>query len=543
MQAQEAKESLEDLSKYRKLGYEHVEEEKVLLDSLIVLYRKRLDVAQSHLKVLEGLYSTSLTDFDTTNSLYEPLIRPALDSLGKDIEGYRQYIHRSQSDLDKVTFPMGPHSIVQSIKEDMDIVKRSYPEYDVSCLLALNLPPPHPGGWKFLRNEEITHRMLASRLHPFQSPVRLHFETSYPQLLEDHMTYMEQVKRLMMSNATHRSELSTTIACGASTEKHHIDRFSTTDAIAVPHEKMELEKGRREWRHAPVLNPVSRRMEEDCFIILACYPDPMSCPNLAEQVVIVCLEQYRRLCCNPPNHLGSLSSTPDSTKSWSYYWEVIHSMETGQDLCATISQLSQPRQLESLICILVFNSLWSRFPLLNLTDQSSVDILQRDYWNKSALIDLMRNVHPNARRVLKACVITYFVKEKTMGRNRLWRNAGSEPMWLSVLLCTGARWSQAWNLKYGGAFKAIFRRWDCDAWCPLPDDVEWGLEWDPDSDAYLRRMKRFPARPEFGGGFVYLEVDAKGDVLDTPENKKNTVCIKKERPPSWLTQKMHKSRK
>ncbi|KAG8852510.1 hypothetical protein FRB91_006407 [Serendipita sp. 411] len=174
MQAQEAKESLEDLSKYRKLGYEHVEEEKVLLDSLIVLYRKRLDVARGHLKVLEGLYSTTLTDFDTTNSLYEPLIRPALDCLAKDIEGYRQYIHRSQSDLDKVTFPMvspaqtiedlstssdleqGPHSIVQSIKEDMDIVKRSYPEYDVSCLLALNLPPPHPGGWKFLRNEGAT---------------------------------------------------------------------------------------------------------------------------------------------------------------------------------------------------------------------------------------------------------------------------------------------------------------------------------------------------------------------------------------------------
>ncbi|KAG8811480.1 hypothetical protein FRC18_003451, partial [Serendipita sp. 400] len=41
MQVQNDNTSLEDLSRYRKLGYEHVEEEKVLLDSLLTLYRKR----------------------------------------------------------------------------------------------------------------------------------------------------------------------------------------------------------------------------------------------------------------------------------------------------------------------------------------------------------------------------------------------------------------------------------------------------------------------------------------------------------------------
>ncbi|KAG9039859.1 hypothetical protein FS842_003109 [Serendipita sp. 407] len=34
--------SLEDLSKYKKRGFEYVEEEKMVLDALVVLYHKRL---------------------------------------------------------------------------------------------------------------------------------------------------------------------------------------------------------------------------------------------------------------------------------------------------------------------------------------------------------------------------------------------------------------------------------------------------------------------------------------------------------------------
>ncbi|KAG8813552.1 hypothetical protein FRC18_002416, partial [Serendipita sp. 400] len=129
MQVQNDNTSLEDLSRYRKLGYEHVEEEKVLLDSLLTLYRKRVEIAQSHLLALEELYSAIMADLDVSNSLYKPLAWPALDCLEKDIESHRHYIHRTQCDLDKVTFPMGPRSIVQSIKEATNAAKRLHPKY------------------------------------------------------------------------------------------------------------------------------------------------------------------------------------------------------------------------------------------------------------------------------------------------------------------------------------------------------------------------------------------------------------------------------
>ncbi|KAG8849291.1 hypothetical protein FRB91_010073 [Serendipita sp. 411] len=39
--------SLEDLSKYKKRGFEYVEEEKMALDAVVMLYQKRLEIAQN----------------------------------------------------------------------------------------------------------------------------------------------------------------------------------------------------------------------------------------------------------------------------------------------------------------------------------------------------------------------------------------------------------------------------------------------------------------------------------------------------------------
>ncbi|KAG8810598.1 hypothetical protein FRC18_003974 [Serendipita sp. 400] len=523
MQVQSNNASLEDLSKYRKLGYEHVEEEKVLLDGLVTFYRKRVEIAQSYLKALEELYSITVAEFDASNSLYELLARPAFDCLGKDIEGHRHYIHRTQHDLDKVTFPMGPRSVVQSIKEDTEAAKRLYPEYADSCTPALNLLPPRPGGWKLLREEEIMHRMLASRLHPVQKTARMHFETSYPDLLDNHMGYMEQVKHLIMSDATHRSEFATTIACDANAEKLLADSFSTADAIAVSYQKMELEKDRREYRHAPVLNPVSRELEEGCSVILGCYLDPMETDNVAEGVIIECLERYLSLYQLPSSKLADIAS-------WEYCWEAIHMMEMGYGVREILLGLSQWKQAREMIRFLAVNSRQFSFPLLNLTDQRAVELLQNDYWNSSALVDLMKDIHPNMRGILNACTFTYF-------------DARGIHAIIRLLLYRGERWYDDWESKCGGAITAIFRRWDCDAWCPLPDDVEWGGKWARGKVISLRRMKRFPAIPGYRGVFAYLEVDATGDILDTPENTLERLYIKEERPVSWLTNKLQRSRR
>ncbi|KAG8793161.1 hypothetical protein FRC20_001137 [Serendipita sp. 405] len=521
MQAQGDNSSLEDLSKYRKPGYEYVEDEKALLDGLVTFYRKRLEIAEIYLRAIEALYSTTVAGLDASNSLYELLALPALDCLEKDITGHRHYVHSTQCDLDKVTFPMGPRSIAQSIQEDTDAAKRLYLEYADSCPRVLNLPPPRPGGWKFLREEEITHRMLASRLHTVQKGSRLHFKTSYPASCSHPRRF---VKHLVMSNATHRSEFANTTTSSANAERLLVDKFSTADAIAVPNQKMDLEKDRREYRHAPVLNPVARKLEEGRSVILGCWLDPMRTDNITEDLIIACLERYRSL------YRQSPSCNFNGISFWEYYWETINMIETGHDVRETLSSLSQWEEAGELIGLLVVNTLRSSPPLLNLTDQESIDILQKDYWNTAALVALMKDIHPNMKRILKACVATYFVMRGTSAIIRL-------------LLCNGARWNKTWESRYGGAIKAIFRRWDCDAWCPLPDDVEWKVRWIRDEVVTLRRMKRFPAIPGYRGGFAYLEVDVTGDVLDTPENTIERLYIKEERSRSWLTNKLQKSRR
>ncbi|KAG8866609.1 hypothetical protein FRC20_008015 [Serendipita sp. 405] len=184
----------EDLSKYRKRAFEYVEEEKIVLDALVVLYRKRLEIVQNHSKALEELRSTTMNILDTSSSLYDVLVRPVMDCLRKDIESYTQYTRDIEQDLTRITFTSGPRLEASIIEQDLDAVKRLYREYSASRIAVLELSPPP--SMKRLPDEDIEHRRIAAKLHPKQKVARTHFETSYP-LLNDHMKYMEQVRRLV----------------------------------------------------------------------------------------------------------------------------------------------------------------------------------------------------------------------------------------------------------------------------------------------------------------------------------------------------------
>ncbi|KAG8799973.1 hypothetical protein FRC16_004005 [Serendipita sp. 398] len=429
----------EDLSKYRKRAFEYVEEEKIVLDALVVLYRKRLEIVQNHSKALEELRSTTMNILDTSSSLYDVLVRPVMDCLRKDIESYTQYTRDIEQDLTRITFTSGPRLEASIIEQDLDAVKRLYREYSASRIAVLELSPPP--SMKRLPDEDIEHRRIAAKLHPKQKVARTHFETSYPKLLNDHMKYMEQVRRLV--------ELSATIACDANAEKMSIDRFSTADAIAVPYEKLELEQSRREYRHALILNPTTGNLEEDRTVILGRDIDPGSEEDFAGELLIACLERY-----------PLVYSLPAYTW-WTASWEIIHRMESSQSIQCIydiVSGLSNAN-VAMLLEVILINSRMN-VPLLNLTD------------------------HRSASRL---------------------RDTSSPSM--------------DWPLE------TILRRWDCDAWCPLAENVVWDVKRVTNEPPSLRRMKRFPGK---SGDEVFLEVDQEGNIMDTPENTEEKVFIKEQ---------------
>ncbi|KAG9045442.1 hypothetical protein FS842_001184, partial [Serendipita sp. 407] len=384
----------EDLSKYRKRAFEYVEEEKIVLDALVVLYRKRLEIVQNHSKALEELRSTTMNTLDTSSSLYDALVRPVIDCLRKDIESYTQYARDIEQDLTRITFTSGPRLEASIIEQDLDAVKRLYREYSASRIAVLELSPPP--SMKRLPDEDIEHRRIAAKLHPKQKVARTHFETSYPKLLNDHMKYMEQVRRLVWNNTTRRSELSATIACDANAEKMSIDRFSTADAIAVPYEKLELEQSRREYRHALILNPTTGNLEEDRTVILGRDIDPGSEEDFAGELLIACLERYP-LVYNLPAYTW-----------WTASWEIIHRMESSQSIQCIydiVSGLSNAN-VAMLLEVILINSRMN-VPLLNLTDHRSASRLRENPWNRPALVNLMKDVNQNMKRILKACIIAY----------------------------------------------------------------------------------------------------------------------------------------
>ncbi|KAG8816883.1 hypothetical protein FRC19_011745 [Serendipita sp. 401] len=343
--------SLEGLSKYKKRGFE-------------------LEIAQNQLKALEELYSTTKTSLDASNSLYELFVHPVIDCLCKDIEIYTQYVQNAEQDLARITFPSGPRAEASIIEQALDAVKRLYPEYSDSCTAVLKLPPPSPPK-KRLSSEDIEHRRIAAKLHPKQKVARTHFETSYPKLLGDHMEYMEQVRSLVWDNTTRRSELSTTIACNANAEKVFIDRFSTADAIAVPYEKLELEQSRSEYQHAPVVNPLTRNLEEVPIVILGRDIDSGSEEDFAAELLVACLERYLVA------PYRDVHACPEDS------WATIRRMESSQNIQSVydiVSSLPHSGVVEKLLEVVMMNSGMS-VPLLNLTNQTSAKKLRGTFTN------------------------------------------------------------------------------------------------------------------------------------------------------------------
>ncbi|KAG8758658.1 hypothetical protein FRC14_007644 [Serendipita sp. 396] len=466
----------EDLSKYRKRAFEYVEEEKIVLDALVVLYRKRLEIVQNHSKALEELRSTTMNILDTSSSLYDVLVRPVMDCLRKDIESYTQYTRDIEQDLTRITFTSGPRLEASIIEQDLDAVKRLYREYSASRIAVLELSPPP--SMKRLPDEDIEHRRIAAKLHPKQKVARTHFETSYPKLLNDHMKYMEQVRRLV---------------CGTI--------LLVGDAIAVPYEKLELEQSRREYRHALILNPTTGNLEEDRTVILGRDIDPGSEEDFAGELLIACLERYPLVI--------EVYSLPAYTW-WTASWEIIHRMESSQSIQCIydiVSGLSNAN-VAMLLEVILINSRMN-VPLLNLTDHRSASRLRENPWNRPALVNLMKDVNQNIKRILKACIIAYTTMHHHMyivRRILLTRRNTSSP-------------SMDWPLE------TILRRWDCDAWCPLAENVVWDVKRVTNEPPSLRRMKRFPGK---SGDEVFLEVDQEGNIMDTPENTEEKVFIKEQ---------------
>ncbi|KAG8800079.1 hypothetical protein FRC17_006965, partial [Serendipita sp. 399] len=254
-------------------------------------------------------------------------------------------------------------------------------------------------------------------------------------------------------------ELSTTIACNANRERMLVDKVSTADAIAVPHLKMSLEMDRREYRHAPVLNLMTRGMEEGRTVIFGREVE-LGSEDIAEEVIVACLERWPKT------------------------------------------------------SIVVMNSPVTR-PLLAVVDEEAVRRLKKNEWDRSALMNVMKDVDPRMQRIFKACVIA----------------------WITTSLSYPILRTMIWNLMVGDTWDAhllrvIFWMWDYELWRPLPDDVEWrsmrrnGVE-------CACRMKRFRAKPGYkehgkSSEWLWLEVDENGDVLDTRGNYQLKEWIQEE---------------
>ncbi|KAG8832107.1 hypothetical protein FRC17_002053 [Serendipita sp. 399] len=521
MQIQTSLSSEKDLSKYKKLGYEYVEEEKVVLDSLVLLYRKRLEIAQNHLKSLEELYFVSENSFNPSSTLHGSLISPIIVCLQRDIDGHRQYIEKARNDLAVLTFPIGPRSVVQDIKRDIGLVKPLYSDYEDSCVAASKLPAPSPSfdnSWR-IHEEDIRHRQIAARLHPKQKAARDHFDHTYPsmieldygqKLLDDHMEYMEQVKKLVRSDTNRRRELSTTVACNANAEKELVDRFSTTDAIAVAYMKLGLEKDRREYRHAPVLNIFTRELEEDRTVVLGREIELDSDYDPAQEMIVACLAR----CIKAPY----LWSDVQSEKEWEHLWGITHEMEldsSERHVHETVSKLRNGYEIGHQIGMLMSNTR-TPYPLLNIADERSIKKLKEDRWDRPALVNVMKDVDPRIRGILKACAIAYLTSSAStyewyVGEgSKLTDVAANSAFHLGTLSFDSSMWQ---------SIEAILFMWDCDLWQPLPDDVEWRKGKSEKDDPCPRRTKRFPAKPGYGSKWVYLEVDENEDVLDMPRNQ------------------------
>ncbi|KAG8832110.1 hypothetical protein FRC17_002056 [Serendipita sp. 399] len=360
-----------------------------------------------------------------------------------------------------------------------------------------------------------------------QKVARTHFETTYPKLLDDHMECMEQVRKLVLFNATRRSELSTTIACNSSAEKECVDKFSTTDAIAVPHLKMGLEMCQREYHHAPVLNVLTRELDEGCTVILGREIVSGATENLAQDVIIACLKRCTR----------AVSVESRWKLRLENYWDIIHRMElnpSAQNISYLVATLDKVEAMELIRTIM--SNTGARHPILNIVDLESMQKLQTDCWDRSALARVMKDVNPDVRTILNACATAYITTKEKHVANLILQTRFGEFTYSVItknlaevdlfdLVCAGDL--SLIDLKWL-SLDAIFSMWDCDEWKPLPKDVEWRRQYQcsPGSTPFMSRMRRFPAVAGYNDGWVYIDVDTDGAISDTQWNQSRRTWIK-----------------
>ncbi|KAG8830282.1 hypothetical protein FRC17_005107, partial [Serendipita sp. 399] len=316
-------------------------------------------------------------------------------------------------------------------------------------------------------------------------------------LLDDHMEYMEQVRKLMRRNSAHRSELATTIACNASAERDCIERFSTADAIAVPYAKMGLERDRREYRRAPVLNLFTRELEEGPTVILGRDIDLGSDDDFALEVLMACLDRYLKV-----------THTEWSDLKWRYYWGIIHTMESNPNrelIRELVNKFQHGYEIEYLIRILMENP-WIPGQLLNIVDWQSLTKLAGNHWNRFALNNAMKDVDPRVREILKACAFVSHLSPTSAVRI------------IHLVIPVGHTGSSDTTSSVRTSVEIALRMWDCDSWCALPDNTQWRGRW-TQGEPSLYRLKRFRTKPGYSSGVVDLEVDRDGNVVDTYENQ------------------------
>ncbi|KAG8809112.1 hypothetical protein FRC18_004686 [Serendipita sp. 400] len=185
----------------------------------------------------------------------------------------------------------------------------------------------------------------------------------------------------------------------------------------------------------------------------------------------------------------------------------MESSQSIQNVYDIVSSLPHSGVVEELLEVVMMNSGMS-VPLLNLTNQTSARKLRENPLNRSALIDLMKDVNHSIKRILKACALAYIAEGHPIAIFRAILLRGDTPFY-----------SIFWPLE------TILRRWDCDEWCPLAENVVWGVKRFKDKPPSLFRTRRFPSK---FGGEVYMEVDQEGNVMDTLRNERRKVYIKEQ---------------
>ncbi|KAG8803181.1 hypothetical protein FRC17_006232 [Serendipita sp. 399] len=271
-----------------------------------------------------------------------------------------------------------------------------------------------------------------------------------------------------------------------------VDKVSTADAIAVPRLKMSLEMDQQEYRHAPILNLMTRGMEEGRTVIFGREVE-LGSEDILDEVIVACLER-----------LPETSWAEHYHKDWEYYWDIIVAMELnsgGQAIRRGISIIQNGYHLEALTDIVVANTRVT--PISTKIDEGAMRKLKKNEWDRSALTNVMKDVDPLAKRFFKVYAIV--------------RKTAFSFHW--VIHPVSRKWIEGgtWDDHLLG--NIILRMWDYELWRPLPDDVQWGAVQE-NGEWCVCRMRRFRAKPEYeGDGWVRLKVDENGEVVDTPGNQ------------------------